>query len=281
MNTFDLTASPERIDPSSIAGIQQKALSSRARRTRVLGRASLAAPLLSAAAGIALALAPQRRPAGLALLGASLGLGLVRWQLQRLFTEQVPYEVQATVGAVEIRRYPAQIWAETVVNGATWSDSLSEGFERLADYIFGDNVPTTLVGTESARRQSLRRAAAGERLSMTAPVLATLGDPSAIDDRKVAFVMPADRALHDLPTPRDVRVTIRAVPARRVAALAFAGDYKSQLPIIKREELLEWVRAAGLLPKGEVHFAGYDPPSTLPALRRNEVSVELEPRTHD
>lgn len=281
MTTIDLSPSPERINSQSIAGIQHEALSSRARRTRLFGRASLAAPLFVAATGVAFALNPARRREGLALLGASLGLGLVRWQLQRLFTEQVPYEVQRTIGEVEIRRYPAQIWAETVVTTPSWSDALSNGFERLAGYIFGDNVPTTLVGTESARRSSLRAAVGGERLSMTAPVLATLGAASELGERTIAFVMPADRKLEDLPTPRDVRVTIRSVPARRVAVLTFNGDYKSELPATKRDELLRWLAAAGLTPKGVVYFAGYDPPTTLPALRRNEVSVDLEPRTRD
>jgi hypothetical protein len=281
MTTIDLSPSPERINPQSIAGIQRHALSSRARRTRLLGRASLAAPLFVAATGIAFALDPERRREGLALLGASLGLGLVRWQLQRLFTEQVPYEVQAKIGAVEIRRYPPQIWAETVVSTPSWSDALSEGFERLADYIFGENVPTTLVGTESARRRSLRAAVDGERLSMTAPVLATLGAASELGERTIAFVLPADRKLEDLPTPRDMRVTIRSVPSRRVAVLGFKGDYKSELPASKRDELLQWIVAAGLTPRGVAYFAGYDPPTTLPALRRNEVSVELEPLTRD
>jgi hypothetical protein len=281
MTTIDVSPSPERINPQSIAGLQHEALSSRARRTRLLGRASLAAPLFAAATGIAFALHPERRREGLALLGASLGLGLVRWQLQRLFTEQVPYEVQAKIGVVEIRRYPAQLWAETTVTTPSWSDALSEGFQRLADYIFGENVPTTLVGTESARRRSLRAAVGGERLTMTAPVLATLGAASELGDRTIAFVMPADRKLEDLPTPRDMRVTLRSVPARRVAVLGFSGDYKSELPASKRDELLQWVVAAGLTPKGVVHFAGYDPPTTLPALRRNEVSVELEPLTRD
>lgn len=281
MNTAELSPAADRIEPQSIAGIQHEALSIRARRTRLLSRASLAAPLLAAASGIALALGAERRRAGFTLLGASLGLGLVRWQLQRLFTEQVPYEVQSTIGGVEIRRYPPQIWAETVVTTPSWSDALGEGFERLAAYIFGDNVPTTLVGTESARRRSLRAAIQGEHLSMTTPVLATLGAASELGERTVAFILPADRELANLPTPRDVRVTLRAVPPRRVAVLTFNGDYKNELPAAQRDELLRWVVAAGLTPKGVVHFAGYDPPTTLPALRRNEVSVELEPRSRD
>jgi hypothetical protein len=280
MNTADLSPHGALSTTSrNLATVQHDALSSQARRMRWVGRATLVAPVIAGAAGAGLLLLePRRRAEGLGLLATSLGFGFVRWQLQRLFTEQVPYELQATLGAVQIRRYPPQIWAETLVTGASWSDALHEGFERLASYIFGENVPSTLVGTESRRREALRQATLdGERLAMTAPVLATIGNPRRIEDRTVAFVMPADRRLEDLPTPRDVRVTLRAVPARRVAVLGFRGNYESDLPLIKSSELLETLRAAGLPTKGPVAFAAYDPPSTLPRLRRNEVSIELDP----
>jgi hypothetical protein len=70
-------------------------------------------------------------------------------------------------------------------------------------------------------------------------------------------------------------VRLRAIPERLVAALPFRGNYDGGLPRQKREELLTRLEAAGLGVQGEASFAGYDPPSTLPALRRNEVMVEL------
>jgi hypothetical protein len=66
------------------------------------------------------------------------------------------------------------------------------------------------------------------------------------------------------------------VPARRVAALGFSGRYGGDIPAHKRNELMFLTRLAGLSPRSEVWFAGYDGPSTLPLLRRNEVLVELE-----
>jgi hypothetical protein len=213
---------------------------------------------------------------GWGALGAALGLGLVRWQLQRFVTERVDYEVEATLGDVELRSYPEQVWAETIVQHASWNDALSEGFKRLAGYIFGHNDATERLSMTAPVLSSLPSGApAGEKLSMTAPVLATLGDATDATSRTVAFVMPGDRTLSDLPKPRDPRVQLRIVPARLVAALVFRGNYKSGLPAAKREELLEKLHAAGMASKGEATFAGYDPPSTLPALRRNEVLVEL------
>jgi hypothetical protein len=45
----------------------------------------------------------------------------------------------------------------------------------------------------------------------------------------------------------------------------------------KVSEVLARVRSAGLGYRGSPEFAGYDPPSTLPFLRRNEIWIELEP----
>lgn len=256
MTTLDLPGYGSQIAPNGARGAGDERIT-RARRARWAGRVSLALPVLGAAAGAWL-LSRERslRGVGFGALGAALGLGFARWQLQRFVTESVEYEVEATLGDVELRTYPEQVWAETVVEHATWNDGLSEGFKRLAGYIFGDNQAT-------------------ERLGMTAPVLATVGAPSEVTSRTVAFVMPADRTLAELPKPRDPRVSLRVVPERLVAALVFRGNYKSGLPAEKREELLEKLHAAGMESKGEATFAGYDPPSTLPALRRNEVLVEL------
>ena len=61
-----------------------------------------------------------------------------------------------------------------------------------------------------------------------------------------------------------------------MAALRFRGDYESELPNQKREELLQRLREAGIETRGEARFAGYDPPSTWSRLRRNEVLIDLD-----
>jgi hypothetical protein len=271
MTTQDISVSnlplESRRDRSEI---ERTVLARRARRTRWLGRVSLALPLVGAAAGAwLLSRRSQRRVAAFGALGSSIGLGFLRWQLQRFVTEKVAYELEATLGEIEFRNYPSQVWAETVVEQSTWKEALNEGFHRLAGYIFGDND-------------------GGERLSMTTPVFGSLSGPASeasaspggksvagVADRALAFVMPADRVLGDLPKPRDSRVQLRAIPERLVAVLTFSGDYESGLPEQKRDTLLEQLRAAGIKTRGEATFAGYDPPSTIAALRRNEVMIEL------
>ena len=258
------------------AAEEKHALAVRAQRVRRINRASLVLPAAGIAAGAWLLLRePERRTAAFAALGASLGLGLARWQLQRLVTENMPYTVQMKLGEIEVRRYPAQIWAETVVEGASWKEALNDGFRRLAAYIFGANNESARLTMTAPVFSSYAASDGDERLEMIAPVPAGAGGGNERRDHTVAFVMPGDRDLDSLPAPRDRRVRLREVPQRRVAALRFRGNYETDLPYQKRDELLQRLREAGLSWHGEPRFAGYDPPSTWSPLRRNEVLIEL------
>src|SRR5262245_23809470 len=91
--------------------------------------------------------------------GAAVGgaAAIARWQLARLFTEHPKYQVEGRVGSLEIRRYAPRWVAETRIEGS-WDRALSEGFRRLAHYIFGNNH----------RGQVNSRGT--ERLPMTSPI---------------------------------------------------------------------------------------------------------------
>jgi len=236
--------------PAPLAAVQS-------RRTRAVEQTSLVLPLIGIGVGAWALLRGERstRSLGAAALIASASAGLTRWQLARWFTEKARYQVELSDGDFEVRHYASRIQAETVVNAAPWQRSLADGFHRLAGYIFGDNEWH-------------------HKIAMTAPVTVTLG---AVDrsTRTVAFKMPDRYALETLPEPKDRRITLRRAPARRIAVLTFRGHYDRELPHGQRMQLLNRVRKARLLPIGDVTFAGYDAPWTLPFLRRNEVLVEV------
>ena len=227
------------------------------RRIRLIERTSLFLPVAGMGLGAWCALSGEgsTRQLGLAILGTSVAAMFTRWQLSRWFSEKPRYEVEALHGELEVRQYAPRVQAETVLNAAPWKQSLREGFDRLAKYVFGENA---------------RHA----KLAMTAPVLVTVGATDRAT-RTVAFKIPDSELFETLPAPNDRQITLRRVPARRVAALSYRGPSHGELPAQKRKELLSRVRAAGLLPIGEVTFAGFDAPWTLPWLRHNEVQVEL------
>jgi hypothetical protein len=210
------------------------------------------------------ALVRRRGRVALGAIAFAFGIGLIRWQFARLFVEHQRYALERRSGRFEVRRYPPSVQATTTVEETTWRHALQEGFRRLYEYTFGKNT-----------RRDPRRA--HERLRMTGPVMA-FGSVATRVDRgpvTISLPMPEGRTMESLPVPADRRVRLRRLPERRLAVLRFHGKLDAELIRQKQEELAARVRAAGLRPRGMPTFAGYDPPATLPFLRRHEVWMEI------
>jgi hypothetical protein len=223
-------------------------------------------------------------------LGSVAGAALTRWQMARWFAEEPEYEVEERLGALEIRHYDRVVRAETTVEAASWDVALNEGFHRLANYIFGANRVRPRSDSLGSDPALARNVIQSQKIAMTAPVnvraerhaLAGLasaeaepGSESAAASFTITFTMPKERSTGSLPVPHDARVRLRSVPPRRVAVLRYSGRYTARRVAEKSQALLEAVERAGLRTRGEPEFAGYDPPTTLPFLRRNEVWIEL------
>lgn len=202
--------------------------------------------------------------------GGVIGAGLlVRWQLARLFTEEPDYVVEERMGALEIRQYRERVVAQTYVDGQDWDRALNEGFRRLAGYIFGGNQ--SKGRKRIAMTAPVNVAPGGQRIAMTAPV----GAERSQRGWTITFTMPANSTVDSLPIPDDSRVVLKTIEPARVAALRFRGRYNSANVTAAFDRLRDLVRQHGLETEGEPQFAGYDPPSTLPLLRRNEVWIAL------
>ena len=90
---------------------------------------------------------------------------------------------------------------------------------------------------------------------------------------RMYFVMPSKYTLETLPKPNNPAVTLRAIPASNVAVLRFSGLAGEEKTAKKTAELLAWLKSKQITPIGEPELARYNPPWTLPFLRRNEVMV--------
>ena len=183
-------------------------------------------------------------------------------------TEEPQFTVERRIGDVEIRQYGPRIAAETTID-ADEEASRNEGFRRLAGYIFGANTGRTKIAmTAPVAQQS-------EKIAMTAPVAA---QRDAGGKWVIRFFMPSEHSLDSLPTPNDDRVRLVSVEPERVAVLRYAGLPNPRAVSAKADELLKVLRDNKIKAAGNPLSWFYDPPWTLPFLRRNEAVVSLKPQ---
>ena len=187
-------------------------------------------------------------------------------------TEEPKFEIITKEGDIELRQYAPMVVAETLVSGSQ-DEASSRGFRAIAGYIFGDNKQVG-TGAEKIAMTApvlLEKQDAGKRIDMTAPVTM-----DKIGDRwRVHFVMPSQYKLADLPTPNNPAVTLREIPASKYAVMRFSGFAGEEKVTTKTKELTDWVVARGLAAINAPQLARYDPPWTLPFMRRNEILVEV------
>lgn len=188
-------------------------------------------------------------------------------------TEEPAFTEVARVGAVEIRTYGARIAAETVVSGSSEA-ARNRGFQRLAGYIFGGNTDRSSIAMTAPVAQAADAAAPGrsQNIAMTAPVAQ---GATGQDRWTIQFFMPSEYTLATLPVPRDPSVVLTTVPAETYAVLRFSGLGSARTVAEKQAELEAALTGSQWVSAGEPVVWFYDPPWTLPPLRRNEVAVRV------
>ena len=157
------------------------------------------------------------------------------------------------------------IVAEVEVRGER-TKALNEGFRLIADYIFGNNLSSKKVAMTAPVTQE-----AGEKIAMTSPVTQEGSD----DIWKVRFVMPGEYTLDTLPKPKNDAVHLISIPARKVVAIRFSGSNTDANINSHRDQLVAYIEAHHLSVAGSSTTAFYNPPWTLPFLRRNEIVFQL------
>lgn len=178
------------------------------------------------------------------------------------------FKVIESHGNIEIREYEPLLVAKVRVEGAR-KEAISKGFRILADYIFGNNDPNQKISMTAPVMQQ-----PGEKIAMTAPVIQQATDHSG--HWKVSFVMPTEYTLETLPPPNNSQVKVLSIPAKRYAVIRFSGLAGEENLQKHLEELVKYAREIKLQTEGEPIFAFYNPPWTLPFLRRNEIMIEVK-----
>ena len=173
------------------------------------------------------------------------------------------YAVVSAQDPFEIRDYGALVVVKT-----TMADGSRAAFGRLFDYISGENQGARDIAMTAP---VLNAAAEGTEIAMTAPVL-----QSGEGDRDMVFVLTEEFTPETAPLPTDPMVTLGAVPPRRVAVVRYSGSMDERAPA-EEAKLRAWIATKGLRAAGPAEVAGYNPPWTLPAYRRNEVLIPVSP----
>lgn len=175
------------------------------------------------------------------------------------------YTVEKKTDNYEIRKYsPYGVCSvqasdvETSTSDATntnkenTNDIFTSGnnFNTLASYIFGDNV-------------------SDRKLSMTTPVIMKGND--------MEFVLPNGMNSSKAPVPKSNNVILKDIPAELIAVKEFSGIC-TEGEISKQRALLEDMLLSDGILYDNLSFRvlQYNPPYTLPWIRRNEVCLKVD-----
>lgn len=165
--------------------------------------------------------------------------------------EHPKYEILSTDKHIETRLYQSMTIAQVVVNGER-SDAIRKGFKIIADYIFGNNQNNA-------------------EIAMTAPVQ----QQGSKDFWKVSFVMPSKHSLDTLPEPNNKKITLKTDNQKKFVAIVFSGTGSDSNIQKNTTKIQTYIKDNNLKTKDEFKYAFYNPPWTLPFLRRNEIMVEI------
>jgi hypothetical protein len=176
----------------------------------------------------------------------------------------------------ELRRYGERFAAQ-----ASYKGSDDSPFSILAKYIGVFGTPendgqqamamTAPVVIDSSRKQPTA-------IAMTAPVIR---GENAVGEKTMQFMLPAEYdRLSKIPKPTNPDVHIKEIPPQVGAVHQYSGSFSESHAQEMAKDLAIQLQNDGVEITTEYvlehyQFWGYNPPFTLPFLRRNEVWVEL------
>ena len=217
---------------------------------------------------------------GLLVIASALSV-LALLYARRQAVDEPSYQVVRQDGDIEIREYRGYAIAEITVS-ADFGPATQRAFTPLFNYISGANRSRAKIDMTAP----VLVEPASEKIEMTAPVLVEPRRTTGADDGQsltgdeisawsIAFILPEEYTADNAPLPNDSRVTVRGVDQHRVAVIRFSGRFNERRAEEHRLELANWLARKGLEHAADWRIAGYNPPFTLPAMRRNEVFVTL------
>ena len=179
--------------------------------------------------------------------------------------EKPDYKVIQSEQNIEIRQYDPMIIAEVEVDGKR-EDAIGDGFRLLADYIFGNNTVQQVISMTAPVQQK-----ENQKIAMTAPVQ----QQSTGKSWRISFVMPSKYSMDSLPVPNNNRVRLKEILTKKFVVIEFSGTNSNENVIEHENQLMNYIEANQIKINDSPKYAFYNPPWSLPFLRRNEVMIEI------
>jgi hypothetical protein len=178
---------------------------------------------------------------------------MAAWYLVPKFLETPAYKVVEKDRNIEVRYYESMLLQSVKVSGNQYK-SLRQGFRPLVNYI----------GAKGRE---------GEKISMTAPVMQSLGNTN--NEWIVSFSMPSKYSKKNLPEPNNKQVYSEQLKPIMAAVIRFSGKTDRSGSLVKEKEktLLNWLKNRDFKIVSKPKYLFYNDPSTPGFLRRNEVMV--------
>jgi hypothetical protein len=174
--------------------------------------------------------------------------------------EQPAYRVVQTLAPdIEIRAYAPRLAVETPIG----EGGQGAAFGRLFRYITGANTAARTVPMTAPVEQS------SQLIPMTVPVEFSGGQA------RMRFFLPASLASSGAPVPTEPDVHLVSLPAMTLGVVRYSGTASQDARDRQTARLRRALAAAGRVPQGAPIAFSYDPPFTIPFLRRNEMALEL------
>jgi len=179
--------------------------------------------------------------------------------------EKPDYKVIQSEQNIEIRQYEPMIIAEVEVDGKR-EDAIGDGFRLLADYIFGNNTVQQVISMTAPVQQK-----ENQKIAMTAPVQ----QQSTGKSWRMSFVMPSKYSMDSLPVPNNNRVRLKEILTKKFVVIEFSGTNSNENVTEHENQLMNYIEANQIKINDSPKYAFYNPPWSLPFLRRNEVMIEI------
>ena len=179
--------------------------------------------------------------------------------------EKPDYKVIQSEQNIEIRQYEPMIIAEVEVDGKR-EDAIGDGFRLLADYIFGNNTVQQVISMTAPVQQK-----ENQKIAMTAPVQ----QQSMGKSWRMSFVMPSKYSMDSLPVPNNNRVRLKEILTKKFVVIEFSGTNSNENVTEHENQLMNYIEANQIKINDSPKYAFYNPPWSLPFLRRNEVMIEI------